>query len=256
MAGASGNTEELHERVKEAKKILKLRDVNDKERMESFKKCAKNATSSDTRCLVVLEGLNGKQGKQYFWERQRAKEKIKNNKVKEESTLEKENEECEYHKGRHAETYVLARLDLYLKEEEEEERSFDDLNKRTKNIEISKKGKSKQTQNAGVQQKDAVQQKKIVTIYTNYSPCDTINRIYPNSESCMKRIIEFLTTHDDIIMNINYANEYQSGNSDEVSDIDKDLKKQEEELIQSNRLNIRSPLELMIDNMGRIIRER
>ena len=143
-----------------------------------------------------------------------------------------------------------------MKEEEEEERSFDDLNKRTKNIEISKKGKSKQTQNAGVQQKDAVQQKKIVTIYTNYSPCDTINRIYPNSESCMKRIIEFLTTHDDIIMNINYANEYQSGNSDEVSDIDKDLKKQEEELIQSNRLNIRSPLELMIDNMGRIIRER
>ena len=164
MAGARGNTEELHERVKEAKKILKLRDG----RMESFEQCAKNATSSDTRCLVVLEGLNGKQGKQYFWERQRTG-----------NTLTKENEECDYEKGCHAETYVLARLDLYL----EEERSIDALIKRAKNIEISKNGKSKQPQNADVQQEDNVQQKKIVTIYINYSPCDTINPNYSKSES-------------------------------------------------------------------------
>ena len=139
----------------------------------------------------------------------------------------------------------------------EEERSIDDLIKRAKNIKISKKGKSKQTQNADVHQGNAVQQKKIVTIYINYSPCDTINPIYPKSESCMKRIIKFLTAHDDIIMNINYVNKYKSGNPKEKSDIDEGLKKQEEELIRTKSLNIRSPsLELMIDNMGRIIRER
>ena len=144
--------------------------------MESFEKCAINGRSLDTRCLVVLKGFNGKQGKQYFWERQRTG-----------NTLTEENEECDYLKGCHAETYVLARLDLYL----EEERSIDDLIKRTKNIKISKNGKSKQPQNADVQQKDAVQQKKIVTIYIKYSPCDTINPIYPKSESCMKRKFSF-----------------------------------------------------------------
>ena len=239
MAGARGNTE-LRERVNEAKNILTLRDG----RMQLFRICAINGRSLDTRCLVVLEGFNGKQGKQYFWERQRTG-----------NTLTKENEECDYKKGRHAETYVLARLDLYL-EEEEEERSIDDLNKRTKNIEISKNGKSKQRQNADVQQKDAVQQKKIVTIYTNYSPCEKTNtEKYAGSKSCKKRIIEFLTDHSDITMNINYVNKY-NGKSGEKSDINEDLKRQEQKLIQNNRLNIRSPLEEMIDEMERIIRER
>ena len=228
--------------MEKAKEILTLKGVQsrdvvlDEERMQLFRICAKNAKSRDTRCLVVLEGFNGKQGKQYFWERQRAKEKTKNNKVIEESTLEEENEECDYEKGCHAETYVLARLDLYL----EEERSIDDLIKRTKNIKISKNGKSKQRQNADVQQKDAVQQKKIVTIYTNYSPCDTINPNYSKSESCMKRIIEFLTAHDDITMNINYANEYQSGKLDDKSDITS-LKVKLDQLTRTNRLNIISP---------------
>ena len=245
--------------MEKAKEILTLKGVQsrdvvlDEERMQLFRICAKNAKSRDTRCLVVSEGFNGKQGKQYFWERQRAKEKIKNNKVIEESTLEKENEECDYEKGCHAETYVLARLDLYLEKEEEEERSIDDLIKRTKNTEISKNGKSKQRQNADVQQGNAVQQ-KIVTIYINYSPCEKTNtEKYAGSKSCKKRIIEFLTDHSDITMNINYVNKY-NGKSGEKSDINEDLKRQEQKLIQNNRLNIGSPLEEMIDEMGRIIR--
>ena len=135
----------------------------------------------------MLEGFNGKQ---YFWERQRA------GKNSSKSTLTEENEECTYKIGCHAETYVLARLDLYL----EEERYIDDLIKRTKNTVISENGKSKQTQNADVQQEDAVQQ-KIVTIYINYSPCEKTNtEKYAGSKSCKKRIIEFLTDHSDITM--------------------------------------------------------
>ena len=76
--------EVLRERVEKAKEILTLkgnqsRDVQDidEERMQSFEQCAGNKYSRDTRCLVVLEGFNDKQGKQYFWERQRAKVKKK-----------------------------------------------------------------------------------------------------------------------------------------------------------------------------------
>ena len=200
MAGARGNTEILRARVEKAKEILTLkgvqsRDVNDEKRMQLFRICAINGRSLDTRCLVVLEGFNGKQGKQYFWERQRAKEKKdKNNKVIEESTLEEENEECTYKKGCHAETYVLARLDLYL--EEKERPNIDALIDIMNNTVISENGKSKQPQKANVQQGNAVQQKKIVTIYINYSPCEKTNtEKYAGSKSCKKRIIELSLIH-------------------------------------------------------------
>ena len=251
MATASGNTEKLSERVITNNKILTLKEdqsqeVDEEGRMESSRICAEDTTSRDTRCLVVLEGFNGKQGKQYFWERQRAKEKIKNNKVIEESTLEKENEECDYKIGCHAETYILARLDLYL--EEKRSTGAESLTSSFGKMYMS----NDQRQNADVQQEDDVQE-KIVTIYTNYSPCEkTTNKNFP---SCMKRIIEFLTAHDDITMNINYAKKYKSGKSDDKSDITP-LKDQLDQLTRTNRLNIRSPLELMIDNMERIIRER
>ena len=229
MAGAS-------ERVEKAKKILTLRD----RRMESFEQCAIDSKSRDTRCLVVLKGFNGKQGKQYFWERQRTG-----------NTLTEENEECDYLKGCHAETYILARLDLYL--EEKRSTGAESLTPSFGKMNIS----NNQQQIADVQQGNDVQQEKIVTIYINYSPCEKTNtEDFPNSKSCKKRIIEFLTAHENIIMNINYVNKYKSGNPKEKSDIDEGLKKQEEELIRTNRLNIRSPLEAMIHKMGRIIRER
>ena len=235
MAGASGNTEELRERVNEAKQILKLRDVDEEKRMDSFRICAENDRSRDTRCLVVLKGFNGKQGKQYFWERQRAG-----------NTLTEENEECDYEKGRHAETYILARLDLYL----EKERGAESLGNIFGNMNIS----NDQRQKADVQKEN--DGKKIVTIYINYSPCEkTTDKIkFP---SCMKRIIEFLTAHDDIIMNIKYVNKYESGKSGEASDIDgKPLEVQLNELTTSkNRLNIKSDKDLaqMIDEMKMII---
>ena len=109
MAEASSNDrkEVLRERVKKAKEILTLKrhreDIVNDDRIQSF---INSVGTRVTRCLVVFEGFNGKQGKQYFWERKR-----------DGTTLTEEDEECEYKIGRRCETYVLARLELYLLQE-------------------------------------------------------------------------------------------------------------------------------------------
>ena len=162
--------------MKEARKVLTLEEnpdeVDDNERMGLFTDSA-NDDDSPTRCLVVSQGFDDEQ---YFWERSRFCR----------DQLDEENEECTYHKGRHAEKYVLARLELY-----ENERA----------------------------------QQKTVTMYLTRAPRNTI-RESSNNKSCMKRIIEFLRNHPNIVMHINYVNKYEP-EDDQKSDIDGELEHQQ-----------------------------
>ena len=228
MAGiGSGREQNIEARLVEAREILKLKvpadeSVNDEARKKTFKNC----DSKDTRCFVVLEGFGDRT---HFWERQRTYGQRK-----------LENEECTYKKGRHAEAYVLARLDLYIfmqeerekEEREKEEREKEERKKKEATEEKATEEKAteerateekateeKATEEKATEEKATEEEivegmrnmaiKKKVIIYLTREPCNSIDKKYPNSKSCLKRILEFLNVYDDIEIEINYVWPYQ-----------------------------------------------